>query len=574
LGAAGVAYIHGRPTLDTLSSEDSTVLGNPSYGIAAFLTAVTVLAASDEARSEFVSVGPASGIDFRPTFGDDRMSSIVEATGFGCALLDYDGDGYLDVYFANGRHLAGISDTTESRRPATNAANVLYRNNGDGSFTDVSAESGTADTGFGMGVAAADFDGDGDPDLYVTNYRRNTLLINNGDGTFSDATERAGVGDTLWSVGVTALDFDRDGWLDIYVGNYLDFDPGYRLYYAADEFPGPLSYPGVPDRLYRNNGDGTFSDATEASGIVSIGRAMGVIAADVDADGCIDVFAANDAMENHLYRSACDGTFDEIALRAGVAFSESGNATSSMGGDFGDFDNDGDFDLLVPDMGYKSLYRNDGNGRFRDVSFSSGLAVASGQYVSWGGIFLDYDHDGWLDILLANGDAHRLATQEDLILKNVPAPDAGGRRFVDAWRDAGRYFREKGVARGMAAGDLDNDGDLDVVVVRLDKPAAILRNDIDDGTHWLMVELVGTRSNREGVGATVTARAGGLTLARQRMVGNNYLSTNDPRLHFGLGEHTEIDEITVRWPSGIVQQLNNVAVDQTITITEPKSPDR
>jgi hypothetical protein len=243
-----------------------------------------------------------------------------------------------------------------------------------------------------------------------------------------------------------------------------------------------------------------------------------------------------------------------------------------MGGDFGDYDNDGDFDLLVPDMGYKSLYENEGNGRFRDVTFRTHLGLISGQYISWGGAFLDFDHDGWLDIFLANGDAHRLSSQESILARNVP--DArGGRRYVDVWDKAGPYFRTKAVSRGMAVGDYDNDGDLDIVVVNLDKPAALLRNTGPlPGMHWIMVALQGTRSNRDAIGAVVTARCGEDTFIRQRMVGNNYISVNDPRLHFGLGRHERVDELTVRWPSGMLQHLSNVRADQLIRIVEPRGP--
>jgi len=529
--------------------------------------------AAAQALPTYENVAARAGIRFQPTFGDEHMTSILEATGFGCAFLDYNGDGLLDIYFVNGRYLPGVSEECPGDCPPKHATNVLYRNNGDGTFTDVTLQAGVGDTGYGMGVVAADFDNDGHTDLYVTNYGRNTLYHNNGNGTFSDVTARAGVGDTLWSVGATVLDYDNDGLLDLFVGNYLDFDPEYRLYYAADEFPGPLSYPGLPDRLYHNNGDGTFTDVSARAKLLTEGRAMGVVAADYDGDGLMDIFVANDAMENYLYRNNGDGTFTECALNAGVAFSESGNATSSMGGDFGDYDNDGDFDLLVPDMAYKSLYENRGNGRFQDVSFRKGIGLIAGQYISWGGAFLDYDHDGWLDIFLANGVDHRLSPQEDLLMRNVPDPN-GGRRYVDVWQSAGAYFRTKGVARGMAVGDYDNDGDVDIVVVNLDRPAALLRNNQPPGreAHWLMVSLRGTRSNRDGVGAVVTVRAGDLSLVRQKMVSNNYISTNDPRLHFGLAGHAQVDELVVRWPSGVVQRLTNLRADRLITILEPERP--
>ena len=520
----------------------------------------------------FVDITAQAGITFRHTFGDRHMSNIVEATGSGVALLDYNNDGFLDIYFVNGCYLPGVSEECSGNCPEKSARNALYRNNGDGAFTDVTEEAGVADTGgYGMAALAADFDNDGWTDLYITNYGRNTLYRNNRDGTFRDVTTAAGVGDTLWSVGATALDFDNDGFLDIYVGNYLDFDPAYRLYYAADEFPGPLSYPGLPDRLYRNRGDGTFVDVTSRVGVKNNGRAMGVLAADYDDDGWPDIYVANDAGANFLYRNDRGLRFLDRALQAGVAFSESGSETSSMGAIFGDYDNDGDFDILVPDMRYKSLYSNLGNGRFRDVTFSSKIAVISGQYVTWGGTFFDYDHDGWLDVYFANGDAHTLGySQEDCLLRNVPGRN-GERVFEDMWKGSGAFFRTKANSRGMAVGDIDNDGDLDIVVVNIDRASTLLRNDQPAGTpnHWLMITLKGTRSNRDGIGAKVTVRTGSFVQVRQRMAGDNYLSTNDPRLHFGLGRNDRIDEITVRWPGGVTQRVVPTGVDRVITITEP-----
>ncbi len=310
---------------------------------------------------------------------------------------------------------------------------------------------------------------------------------------------------------------------------------------------------------------------TSEAKLTNDGRAMGIVAADYNGDGAIDLFVANDAMANYLYTSNGDGTFSDVALESGTAYSQSGNATSSMCGAVGDYDNDGDFDVLVPDMGYNSL--NDNGGRlFQDVSFQTNLAAISGQYVSWGGGLIDYDLDGWLDIVLANGDAHRLAGQEDVLLRNVPGDD-GRRRFADVWESAGRYFKTKHVGRGMAVGDIDNDGDLDVTIVNLDGAVALLRNDRspDDGRHWLTVSLRGTRSNREGVGAVVSVRCGEDTFVRQRTVGGTYISSNDRRLHFGLGKSARVDELVVRWPSGLVQSVGPMEADRIIEIVEPTS---
>ncbi len=512
----------------------------------------------------FVDVTANSGISFQHSFGDDEMSNIVEATGSGCAFLDYNGDGYLDIYVVNGCYLEEIN---EPGYADDRLVNHLYHNNGDGTFKDVTVIAGVGDPGYGMACVVGDYDNDGDSDLFVTNYGRDTLYRNNGDGTFTDVTEDAGVGSTLWGVGAVFFDYDNDGYLDLYVGNYLEFDPEYRLYYEADEFPGPLAYPGQQDVLYRNNGDGTFTDVTKSAGVVNEGRAMGVLSSDYDDDGWVDLFVANDAMENYLYHNNADGTFSEVGFEAGVAFSEHGDVSSSMGGDFADYDLDGDLDLLVPDMVFNSFYRNMGNGYFEDVSAHIGIGEISGQYWSWGGDLFDYDNDGDLDLIISNGDGHRLDTQEELFLANVPASN-GDRVFKDAAGESGEFFRHKSVSRGMALGDYDNDGDLDVFILNLDQPSILLRNDGGNRNHWIMIQLEGTKSNRDGVGARVSVRAGNLKQTEELKTGTSYLSQNDPRLHFGLGHRKHVDEIEIRWPSGTVQRLADLDPDQIITVVE------
>ena len=513
----------------------------------------------------FMDVTHQSGLAFQHSFGDDDMSNILESTGSGCAFLDYDGDGNMDIYAVNGCYLEGIN---ENGHLDVSLTNHLYRNNGDGTFTDVTEQAGVGDRGYGMACVVGDYNNDGHSDLYVTNYGPNTLYRNNGDGTFTVVTEEAGVGNTLWSVGAVFFDYDNDGYLDLYVGNYLEFDPEYRLYYEADEFPGPLAYPGQKDVLYRNNGNGTFTDVTEAAGVLNEGRAMGILSSDYNDDGWVDIFVANDAMENYLYRNNGDGTFTEVGLESGTAFSEHGDASSSMGGDFADFDLDGDLDLLVPDMTFNSFYRNIGNGLFEDVSAQIGVAELSGQYWSWGGDLFDYDNDGDLDIFICNGDGHRLDTQEELFLANVS--DSNGRRvFKDVAGQSGEFFRHKSVSRGMAVGDYDNDGDLDVFILNLDQPSILLRNDGGNTNHWFMIRLQGTKSNRDGIGARVALRAGDLNQVEEQKTGTSYLSQNDPRLHFGLGDRTHIDEVIVRWPSGVTQRLTDFDPDTIITIIEP-----
>ena len=353
--------------------------------ILAVVPGVSAAANDEDSLPRFVDITDDAGIAFVHSIGDDELSNIVESSGSGCVFLDYDNDGDLDIYLVNGRYLKSVS-SVRGRHLEGKLKNALYRNNGDGSFTDVSDKAGVGDTGFGMAAVSADYDNDGDRDLFVTNYDRDTLYRNNGDGSFTDVTKKAGVGSELWSVGASFFDYDRDGFLDLFVGGYLVFDPEYRNYYAAEAFPGPLSYHGQKDTLYRNNGDGTFTDVSREAKLDSIdGRGMGVSACDIDDDGDEDLYVANDGMENYLYLNRGDGSFEEIALRTGTAFGQNGEATSAMGPEFGDFDGDGLIDLLVPDMGYGCLYRNTDKGYFEEKSAAMGVAAVLGQYTSWSG---------------------------------------------------------------------------------------------------------------------------------------------------------------------------------------------
>ena len=518
---------------------------------------------------QLVDITEAAGISWRHSIGDDSLSNIVESTGAGCAFLDYDGDGDLDLYLVNGRFHPELSHA-RGRRLAGRLTNALYRNNGDGTFTDVTKAAGVGDRGYGMAAVAADYDNDGDTDLFVTNYGRDTLFRNDGDGTFSDVTDAAGVGDTRWTVGATFFDYDRDGRLDLFVGGYLLFDPDYRYYYAADAFPGPLSYPGQRDTLYRNLGDGTFEDVTKAAGLGSPdGRAMGIAACDIDNDGDEDLYVANDGMENYLYRNRGDGSFENVALDTGTAFGQNGEATSAMGPEFGDFDADGLIDIFVPDMGYGCLYRNTGKGWFEEKSARLGVAAVLGQYTSWSGNFLDIDNDGWLDIFVVNGDAHHLEPEEDTLLLN-----RGGTAFEDVSARTGSALRLKFVGRGSASGDFDNDGDLDLLVLNVNDRPRLLRNDLANSNHWLELRLIGTASNRDAVGARVRLTAGGRTQIRDVRTSSGYLSQSDPRLHFGLGPHAVVDRIEISWPSGTVQNLRKIAADRLLNITEPEAKER
>jgi hypothetical protein len=517
----------------------------------------------------FTDVTVASGIDFIETIGDREMSNIVESSGVGCGFLDYDGDGWLDIFMVNGCWLEGLSDpklNPESREKLASATNRLYRNRRDGTFEDVTVRAGFTHPAYGMGVVVADYDSDGDADIYVTNYGPNHLYRNNGDGTFTDVSRQAGVDDKGFGTGTLFFDYNRDGWLDLYLGNYLDYDPNYRLYYAPDAFPGPLDYSGQQDKLYRNNGDGTFTDVTQLSGIdiQPTGRAMGVGGFDYDGDGRLDIFVANDAMENFLYRNNGDGTFENKALAGGVAFGQHGDATAAMGVEIGDYDNDGRFDVFVPDMTYSCLYHGIGRGFFDDQAAKCGIAQAMGQFTGWGAVFADYNLDGRLDLYVSTGDAHHLEPHEDVLLLG-----SEGGRFVDVSESAGECMAQKQVGRGAAGGDFDNDGDIDVLVTNLNDRPALLRNDTLRGDrHWLMVALVGEPPNRDAIGAVVRMETGTLRQMRQRMSGGSYLSQHDPRLHFGLGDLAKVDRLEVTWPDGSKSMMQDVRPDQLLTVRQ------
>jgi hypothetical protein len=509
----------------------------------------------------FRDVAVEVGLDFVHSIGDGGLSNLVESSGGGAAFLDFDVDGHLDVYITNGAFIEGFSDGPPPDPPHTNR---LYRNRGDGTFEDVTGDARVGDTGYGMGVVVGDYDADGYPDIYLSNYGPNVLYHNNGDGTFSDVTDSAGVGGEGCSVGAAWQDYDNDGLLDLYVGNYVEFDPDYDLYYAPDGYPGPLAYPGQPDLLYRNLGDGKFEDVTERLGVLRPdGRAMGVGAADYDADGYIDIFVANDVMPNYLFHNVGGRQFEEVALASGVAYGRTGEATSSMAIDFADFDGDGLMDMYVSDMAYSTLFRNEGSA-FRDVTYPAGVASPAGQFVGWSTSFLDYDNDGDLDLFQVNGDIDHLTGQEDQLFENL-----GGGEFRDVSVERGRYFQQEYVGRGGAFGDYDNDGDVDIFIVNLNGRPVLLRNEGGNLHGWLQLELEGGSSNRDGIGARVTLIAGGRTHVAQRKSSTGYLSQSDHRMHFGLGDVETVERIEIVWPSGTVQVLENVPSRQMLRVVEP-----
>ena len=526
----------------------------------------TVLESPPESEDFYQEIIRYSGIEFKHTIGDDHLSNLVESVGGGAAFLDYDQDGYMDLYFCNGNFAENLS-MHEDHPPVTTSENSLYRNLGNGTFEDVTGKAGVGDRGYGMGVTVGDFNNDGYPDIYVSNHGPNVLYRNNGNGSFTDVTKRSGVAGSVCSVGSTWFDFDNDGFLDLYVGNYIEFDPQYNYYYAPDGFPGPMAYEGQSDVLYRNLGDGTFEDVTLEAGVYNAdGRAMGVGSADYDNDGYVDVFVSNDHMVNYLYHNNGDGSFEDRGIMSGVAFNQVGEATISMSVDFADYNNDGLIDLFVSDDVYCSLYKNEGNGVFTEMSYNAGIAIACGQFVGWASAFIDYDNDGDLDLFKVNGELKHLYGQEDQLFEN----DGNG-RFLDVSIERGAYFQEELVGRGGCFGDYDNDGDIDGYIVNLNDHGVLLRNNKGSQSSWISLNLVGEQSNRDGVGARVTVLTGDQKQVTQKKSASGYLSQNDPRLHFGLGEAEVVDRIEIIWPSGKVQVLDNIEARQFLTIKESES---
>jgi len=534
--------------------------------LALALSIVAVPAIAEPAagvRPVFSDVTDEAGIRFKHSFGDHDLTNIVEGTGSGAMFFDYDGDGYLDIYFVNGAWTKSVNDN-RGRDLQGKLANVLYRNVGDGSFRDVTGQAGVGDKGYGFGCSAADFDRDGDLDLYVLNYGPNVFYRNNGDGTFSDISAKSGLADPRWSLSAPWIDYDNDGDLDVYVANYLAYDAGkFRSYYAAAGYPGPLSYSGQPDALYRNNGDGTFTDATEQAGVYNAnGRAMSAAAADINNDGYLDIFVANDAMENYYYQNNGKGAFENKALLSGLAYGEYGQGVSSMGPVIGDVDQDGRLDIFIPDMGYGSLLINR-DPLFVDQITTSKLAVVCGQYTGWGGILFDYDNDRDLDLFVTNGNAHHEYTEEDVLVAN----DGKG-IFVDVAAKSGKYFGEKFVGRGSTYGDYDNDGDVDILIVNLNDRAKLLRNDGGNRNHWLQIGVKLAGGKVDAIGARVTVQVGETRMIRDVVGVMGYLSQGDPRVHFGLGRATKADVVEIRWPDRSVQRLERVKADQLLTVVQ------
>jgi enediyne biosynthesis protein E4 len=497
--------------------------------------------------------------------------------GTGVAWIDYDQDGLMDLFFVQ-------SAATDAYQPPHPLRCALYRNNGDGTFSDVTERAGVGGEGhYGQGVAVADYDNDGYPDLYVTGYGRAILYHNNGDGTFTDVTAKAGVADEGgWSTSAGWFDYDKDGWLDLVVTNYIEWTPKTNIW-CGEHRPGyrsychPGNYKGQNTKLYHNNHDGTFTDVSDASGVGKPeSKGMGVVLADFNNDGWPDIAIANDSWPNFLFINKHDGTFEDVSLYSGVAASEDGRYEAGMGIDAADVDGDGWLDIYITHLDFElsRLYHNDQNGTFTDDTYRSGIAAQGMDFSGVSMKFVDYDNDGWPDILQLNGAMldniqlyHSEVSYKEplLMLRNL-----GKGRFKTVSDSLGPDFVRPIAGRGVATADYDNDGDIDIVTNNRGDYPSLLRNDGGNANHWLTVLLIGTKSNRDGIGASLKLTSEGVTQVEQVQNGMGYMSASDPRIHFGLGKRTKMDSLEVTWPSGQVDRLTSVPIDRIIAVQEGK----
>ena len=544
----------------------------------------------DGAPVVFADITKQAGLDkFLHRSGTPAKETILETMGSGVALLDYDNDGWLDIYLVNGSTFSAL----KGKEPAPRA--MLLHNNHDGTFTDVTKEAGVANERWGFGVAVGDYDNDGWPDIYVANFGKNRLYHNNHDGTFTDVAEKAGVALGGWSTGPTWGDYDHDGLLDLFVPGYVKFDvehppipgqgtipPNFCQFRGVGVMCGPRGLPGEKDHLFHNNGDGTFTDVSEKAGVGdSQGRfGMSAVFVDVDDDGWLDLAVANDSSTNYLYRNNHNGTFEDISYASGFALSDDGREQAAMGIGVGDYNRDGKVDLFVTTFSddYKTLYRNDGNGEFSDVSFKAGLADATVPFLSWGTAFMDYDNDGLLDLFIANGHVYPQVDKQDWGTTWAQRPqlfrNLDGAKFHEVPPATGSGLATVVAGRGAAFGDLFNDGHIDVVLNCIDAPPLLLRNVAKNDNHWLELQLIGSgKSPKDAIGAKVFLTAGG---ARQRAdiySGASYLSSSDVRPHFGLGSATSLEALEIVWPDGVKQQvdvgaLNHDGLNRIVKIEE------
>lgn len=518
----------------------------------------------------FTDVTHKAGIDFLYNFGDYSYVNILESSGSGVTVFDYNNDTLMDLYMMNGTYLEGISDP--DGKVFKNTPNKLYRNNGDGTFTEVAEQAGLDDRHWSMAAGAIDIDNDGDEDLYLLNFGPNRFFRNNGNGTFTDITKQLGLegpvtlnGFTKWSIGVSFWDYNNDGRLDAMVGNFLAFDPEYVSPSTPDLMPSPSEYKGQASMLYEQLPDGKFVDVTKKNGLYyPDSKCMGLTVYDYDDDGDIDIFQANDHQLNFLFRND-NGKYRNVAVQSGVAANSEGVGTGSMHASLGDIDGDGLIDILVSDLDYGALYKNIGNGIFVDVTSSSGVGKAMNGKGCWASQFFDYDNDGDMDIISADGTAEELILQYPLLLEN----DGKG-HFKDVGQEHGSYFSTKRSGRGLAVWDYDNDGDMDVIISHVDLQAtpALLRNDGGNRNHWLGITLKGEKGPAAAVSARVTVTAGGKKQVFINQWATCYLSNNDPRMHVGLGQNKMIDTIEIAWTDSKKEVYNNIAADRYITIME------
>jgi hypothetical protein len=541
----------------------------------------------DGAPVVFADITHAAGLDkFRHKSGTPEKTTILETPGSGVALLDYDNDGWLDIYLVNGSTFPALKGKEAPPRA------MLLHNNHDGTFTDVTEKAGVANERWGFGAVIGDYDNDGWPDIYVSNFGKNRLYHNNHDGTFTDVAEMAGVTLGGWSAGATWGDYDHDGYLDLFVPGYVKFDPdnppiagkgglppGFCQFRGIDVMCGPRGLPGEGDHLFHNNRDGTFTDVSVKAGVSDPRGYYGLASVFVDVadDGWLDLVVANDSVPRYLYRNKHDGTFEDVSYLSGFALNDEGREQASMGIGVGDYNRDGKVDFYVTNFSddYNTLYRNDGEASFTDVSFAAGVGNVTIPFLGWGSGFLDYDNDGLLDIFVANGHVYPGVDKQDwgttwaqrpLLLRNL-----NGAKFEEVPPATGSGLADVVCARGAAFGDLFNDGHIDVVLNVMDSPPVLLRNVVKNSNHWLTLKMVGgTKSPRDAIGTKVFVTAGGVRQRGDVFSGGSYASSSDPRLHFGLGAAGKVDKVEIHWPSGAKEEIRVPAVDRIFTVVQGK----
>ena len=592
MAAGTLGYVSAQPAAQTTSSGTAS-------GQSAHASAESPHPAQLDAQNRpitaggFVKSGPVAFEDISEKagltkwthkMGTPAKTYIVETKGSGVGLIDYDNDGWLDIYVVNG----STFDALDGKETPPHAA--LFHNNHDGTFTDVAAKAGVTNDRWGIGVAIADYDNDGWPDIFVSNWGKNRLYHNNHNGTFTDVGEKAGVTLGNWSSGSTWGDYDGDGRLDLFVAGYVHFDrnnlpvgtqngiPNTYCTFRGEEVScGPRGLKGEPDHLFHNNGDGTFTDVSEKAGVADKPGyyGLGSLFVDINNDGKPDLLVGNDSTPNYLYLNKGDGTFEDLSYASGFAVNGVGQETASMGIAVGDYENNGMLDIFDTTFSdnYKPLYRNEGDANMTDVSYEMGLGEITVPFLSWGDAFMDYDNDGWKDLLMADGhvypeaDKYNWGTswkERPMLFRNVD-----GKKFEPVPAVEGTGLADVIAGRGMAVGDLFNDGKLDAVINVMDGHPVLLRNVNDDHNHWLELKLVGgPKSPRDAVGSTVYVKANGMRQRQDVLSGGSYLSTNDPRPHFGLGQATSVDDIEVHWPSGKVEHFTVPGVDRIVTIKE------